>query len=346
MLPDGVAEPVEPIVSADELMATVASTEVARLLNHTVAPDHNWAAIFFVLMAYTGVVCIANFFVARKWGDTRITFTVFLLSLALACWAVGRIGRRGYGERTTASTVCLARVLGPGRYDVEQWANLFVTDGDAYHVQPEGEWSLVSTAKTFETAEGYLRCGPGGYARLVIPMYSSQKLVHRTVRDGPALWAVASAVPEELSDLELSLEGEVPPGGQIVDAYAVQNGLTVDLLQSFGSEEPDSLTLTATGEDSVPVETILLDQYNGHYYPSGYAGQHLEVDEVMHAAGKNLLLHALSSRLPEREDHITLFLLVDQTPPALLLNAEAFAQEKSKILYQLPVGLREETTDE
>ncbi|MFH0910532.1 MAG: hypothetical protein V1918_03340 [Planctomycetota bacterium] len=160
---------------------------VVSCLNDLTRSDHNWTMLYLLAGLYIAAVGPINSWIGRKRADYRQAFLVFLLLVGAFSTAMTIIGRRGYGERSKANTLTLARPVGPGRWDLTQWHNLFVTSGGDYTVTRPGSANYY-TAFQEETALGDVIQEEGqGSLTMDIPLFSSRAFFHRGCADGPDL---------------------------------------------------------------------------------------------------------------------------------------------------------------
>ncbi|MCG8584734.1 MAG: hypothetical protein MI757_08495, partial [Pirellulales bacterium] len=150
-----------------------------RSLKAMTRPDHDWSLIHIVSLGYILLATLGCYLVAkrkRKYGWALASLGVVVV---LATWLFATIGKRGYDESTTVNSVALLTPLGDEAYDVAQWSNAFVTDGDVRDIRHQGPDSLYTTTQSAEAVRGWIDDGAGGVFRVDIPPYSSRSFFHR-----------------------------------------------------------------------------------------------------------------------------------------------------------------------
>ncbi|MFO8006392.1 MAG: hypothetical protein R6V05_01505, partial [Candidatus Brocadiia bacterium] len=161
--------------------------EATQTLKSLVRPEHNWAFIYVALLAYLALVFPVNYVISRGVRGARRPVLVFLTVVAGFALVMGVLGRRGAGERSVTHTLAYARALQPGRYDVAEWCNVFVSDGDYYELTHPAECSIYSACQRFEQVNGFIDNGRRGRFVVDIPLYSSRPFLHRAKMEGPDL---------------------------------------------------------------------------------------------------------------------------------------------------------------
>ena len=71
-------------------------------------PDHNWAVIHLMSLAYLALIFPGLYFLGGKRADYRLVFAATLGLAGLFSWAFSVVGRRGYDETTTVNSVAIA----------------------------------------------------------------------------------------------------------------------------------------------------------------------------------------------------------------------------------------------
>jgi hypothetical protein len=148
--------------------------------------QHNWPLIYLLAVSYLVLI-----FPGGPWLAKRLDYRLNLLALVILVgtwsWFYSAVGSRGYGERTSTQTLAIAKPLPDGRWDVEQWSGVFVTDGDVYTVMHEGEVRNYSgLVKSGERVDGYINSGRDGRFVVDIPPFTSRTMAHRAVVEMPA----------------------------------------------------------------------------------------------------------------------------------------------------------------
>ncbi len=187
------------------------SATLFSLLRSITTPDHNWSLIYFLSVIYLLILFPGCWLLGRKKGDFRITYAVILLTVGLFSFGFHTIGKRGYGEETTINCMVLARPGAPGRWVVNQWVNLFVTNGGTYQVDFEDDSSTVSTGQHSESVRGFAVNQPVGVLRSAVPSFSNRTILHAGVVKHEGFRPELSKLiyEDSLKEFELSL----PEGG-------------------------------------------------------------------------------------------------------------------------------------
>ncbi|MDA0813018.1 MAG: hypothetical protein O3C21_11615 [Verrucomicrobia bacterium] len=194
--------------------------------------DVAWPMVYLAAIVYIALLGPGHYFwMKRKSRDYRIVLIVLLATVVIFSGLFAYIGRRGYGEKTQASTVSLARHIEGNRYDVTTWGNVFVTKGADYELRHLSNRSLYSTGETYESANATIMNGGDGVMKTEIPVFSSSTFVHRGTLEG-------APRPELLTDtgtgVGRTIEWQVPSGFAIESAWVrIQD--SVHTAQSIGS---------------------------------------------------------------------------------------------------------------
>lgn len=151
---------------------------IHTILKAMTTPDHNWSLIYFMAVVYLLILFPGCWLIGRKKGDYRMTYTVVLGTVALFSFGFHSVGKRGYGEETTINSVALVRPAQPGRWQVKQWSNLFITDGDNYFVEHPVDSSAISTGQHTERVRGLATNQPSAVMQTDIPAFSNRTVVH------------------------------------------------------------------------------------------------------------------------------------------------------------------------
>ena len=148
-------------------------------LREMTAPEHSWPVIHFMSLVYLALVFPGWYLLSSRRADYRTTMFAFLGVAIIFTFAFHLVGKRGYGESTTVNSVAIARPVSKTAYDVLQWSNVFVTDGDNYLLQHPGVGHLYSTCQNTEAVNGVIDNGIEGAFLVDIPLFSSRSYLHR-----------------------------------------------------------------------------------------------------------------------------------------------------------------------
>ena len=160
------------------------SSEYFQALQYLVKTDHNWSLIYFLIFVYLVIIGPVNFLIGKKTRDWKVPNLFFLVTVAGFSILFSIIGRRGYGEETKLTSVSLADQIVPGKYDVNQWTNIFVTSGDLYTLSHKGTTNLYYSHS--EIGKKTIIDADANSFTADIPLFSSRRMIHRAKLDGPA----------------------------------------------------------------------------------------------------------------------------------------------------------------
>jgi hypothetical protein len=187
--------------------------KVITTLQRMTQPEHNWPLIHGLSLTYLATLFPGWYL----WSRRRVDFRIMLASFAVVALSFGfvfySVGRRGYGETTSVNSVAIARPLSGDAYDVLQWSNVFVTDGNAYKMSYGGGGHLYSTCQQFEQVNGVIDNGLDGYFMVDIPRFSSRNFAHHGYVSQPHIVAeiVTFGVDGgELKELGLKIDDSFP----------------------------------------------------------------------------------------------------------------------------------------
>jgi len=152
---------------------------VFSALRQLTDPQHNWPVIHAISLTYLAIIFPGWYFCSRRKVDYRITLLGFLCVAIAFGAAFQAVGRRGYGETTCVNSVAIARPLQEGAYDVMQWTNVFVTNGDTYQLSHGDGGHLYSTCQQVEKVNGVIDNGLNGSFVVDMPLFSSREFAHR-----------------------------------------------------------------------------------------------------------------------------------------------------------------------
>ena len=176
--------------------------------------QHNWPLIYLLAISYLLLI-----FPGGPWLAKRLDYRLNLLALVVLVgawsWFYSAVGSRGYGERTSTQALAIAKPLPDGRWDVEQWSGVFVTDGDVYTVMHQGEVRNYSgLVKSGERVDGFVNNGRDGRFVVDIPPFTSRTIAHRAVVEmpGPQFKVLDAAWSNDgrFQRVTVQTEGEFP----------------------------------------------------------------------------------------------------------------------------------------
>jgi hypothetical protein len=183
----------------------------SRLKQMTV-PDHNWALIYLMSLVYLLIIFPGCWLIGRRRADYRITYGAMIAAVVLFSMGFKAVGQRGYGEQTALHSLTVARPVRDGRMMIQQWSNLFVTDGDDYRITHPGEGLLYSSGQFQEAVRGAVKNPPDGEFDVDIPPFSSRTIVSAAVLKAPGFQVDVEeyAADDRLQSLRLKVGGVFP----------------------------------------------------------------------------------------------------------------------------------------
>lgn len=194
-------------------------------LNMMTQPDHNWPLIHVMTWTYFLLIFPGCYLLGRRRFDYRWSIVGFVLAVVVFSYSFLSVGSRGYGEASTVSSVAIARPLADDVFDVTQWSNAFVTNGDQYRIQGPGTGHLFTTAQSIERVRGVVDNGVQGNFDVDMPPFSSRTILHRSrVQSTPIKLTVEDwRLDEDDSRLIVTTEDGFPATrGPIVAIYGDQ----------------------------------------------------------------------------------------------------------------------------
>ena len=298
--------------------------------------NHNWALIYLMAFLYILLIFPGCYVLGRLRVDYRLTIGSLLATVAVFSLGFLLVGRRGYGESTIVHSVAIARYIDNGDYDVRQWSNVFVTDGDYYSINHEGNERLYSTCQDFEAVNGVIHSGRDGQFFVDIPPFSSRTFAHRTKLEGdPVSIKVQTWKSDEvLHELLLSINENFPEKTQQI--YV----LFRDRFYSL-SRKPGRLHLK-TNVGSVS-GFLRLDEYSDYQYYGGMTFYDSDDDRTPDERFRSMLVPLMARNLgvsDEKEinafslpdDRIRLFAYSPMPEPFFVRN-NRFARQSGYVLY-------------
>ncbi len=168
-----------PVLHDDSGYVRPLTSGLFQLLTGLVRPHHPWTLIFLVLVAYLLLIGPGAWFAARRGLDYRVlnlALGMLIIGCATVMWVVGK---RGYGERASLSSLAYAHALGEGAFALTQWSSVFVTSSGRYELSHPGGDNLFACPNDNDRVDAVI-ASDGTATRLdaVIPLYSSQPFIH------------------------------------------------------------------------------------------------------------------------------------------------------------------------
>ena len=289
--------------------------------------DFEWWLIFSVLAIYVILIFPVNYLFGRKLSDYRITLGFTMGTVVLFTAIVYFVGRRGYGEESSAHSVAYARPLGNGRFDVTQWTNLFTNAGGTYEIRYPGEFNLLSTCERDEKVDGMIMSGAKGGMHVKMPISSKRSYLHRAVMTGPDY---GYAVKSTTSPVELVLNEKLQNDAVKVWRY-------VDT--AWNQMRLDDGVYRDTELAALPDEE-LREQYGEFGFVDEF-GRTL-IDLARHATANTLKNRLGAGTAKNRLD----FCVAVTTPAQFRLNSTHFTNQLRCVVYHYTEWLVEENSGE
>ena len=150
-----------------------------RKLRSQLKTNHNWVLIFLLSILYGLLVTVVNFIIGRRSRKAWKPIAFFLSMVIIFSFLLAWCGRRGYGEKTHILGLSYAKELEPGRFDVAQWLDIFVTSGDYYKISHKDRNNIYADCQTRNALNAEIYNGQNGLFLVDIPLFSSMQLYHR-----------------------------------------------------------------------------------------------------------------------------------------------------------------------
>lgn len=316
--------------------------DLFRRMRELTFPDHNWALIFLLALAYIGFIFPGCYLLSKKKELHFLTTYGAIIGLSVVFSLIFLfIGRRGYGESTTLQTMAIARAEDGKHWSVFQWNALFVTSGDEYSAFGKDQQGLYSTGNSLDSEEVDIQRGPDANISMRIPPFTSQTFVSRrrvSTNDFGLKIDSANVTAETLVDLTLTA-GAGFPGTAKDRYYALYRRKVYEMSYNPGSKKlvqlgkwqylarfctprydysnPWAPTLTVGGNDEQPSEAEVF------------------FDESLPHLARRSLLDDLANRPREFElptDRIRLFFYTE-VPEDFLISVSASTRNSGRVLF-------------
>ena len=315
-----------------------ADSFVFRRLAAITRPNINWGLIYLLTVAY--VILIGPVFYLQRKRNYRLLLGGFLLTVGLFAWAFTVIGRRGYGEKQIYHSIAIARPLGEGRFDVQEWIHAFATTGDIYRFSHGDSVHLYGTAPDGDSVRGEIREGKASQFAADIPLFSSRPFLHRGVMKAEDLalkvetWTAQASYTAPLKDFRVSASPELRK--RVIAAVLEYQGRYATLsLIGNGFILQQNTTLTSAQD---------FFGENRYYDYGNFYGSQGDAESVVRelralnpffigiANNVPMILRRYLSQPDRGSDHARLFLYAD-APPGFAMKNDRFESGHSLVLY-------------
>ena len=310
-------------------------------------PHINWGFIYGLTIIYVTLVGPV-FYIMRK-RNYRVLLGGFLATVALFAWVFTVIGRRGYGEKQIYHSIAIARPLGAGRFDVQEWIHAFATTGDIYRFTHGDGGQIYGVHSEGDTVRGEIREGKESHFATDIPLFSSQSFLHRGVMkaDDPGLKVETWTENDIIKQLGKGTVTTPLKTFRVSAAPEFRKRVFTAVIEYNGRYS--ELTLTPDGFElptNAPWKSVKDFWGNNQYYDYGrYSGSEFGNDEAitqhlrgLHpyficlANGERAFVKKYVPQLPQDPDHARIFLYAD-APPGFAMKNKLFESGKSLVLY-------------
>ena len=316
---------------------------VFHKLSAITRPNINWGLIYTLTVAY--VILIGPVFYLLRKRNYRLLLGGFLATVALFAWVFTIIGRRGYGEKQIYHSIAIARPLGAGRFDVQEWIHAFATTGDIYKFAHGDGGQLYGTHSDGDSVRGEIREGKESHFAADIPLFSSRPFLHRGVMkaEDPELkveeWTtMESSAWNATSPLKTFRVNAAPEFRKRVFTAVVElNGRYSELTLTPGGFELPTKSASKTGEEFFGKNKYY--DYGRHY--GSYSGDEVSVVNELRALhpffigianGERSILKKYVAPNAHGADHARIFLYAE-APAGFAMKNERFESGHSLVLY-------------
>ncbi|MBL8848626.1 MAG: hypothetical protein JNG89_03040 [Planctomycetaceae bacterium] len=253
----------------------IAMQVVSRVKRMT-RPDHNWALIYLMSLAYLLLIFPGCWLIGRRRADYRLTYGVMLGAVALFSVGFKQVGQRGYGEQTAMHAMTIAQPLDGGRLMFRQWGNLFVTDGDDYRITHDGSGLLYSSGQSNEAVRGWIVSPPAGEFIADVPPFSSRTLACAGVSKSGGFTPIVDElkIGDRLDALRVHLDPPLPTTDVPVTALALYR----DQMYTLTPEEGGYRLVAAERPFSTALESETWMQQT--YYYGGFDDSEISENEL------------------------------------------------------------------
>jgi hypothetical protein len=274
----------------------------------------------------------------RRAARFRRAIVFFLCTAALFGWAMGALGRRGFGETSSIHSLAYAVPIEGENYDVTQWVNVFVIHGGYYDLRHGDDNDVYATCESLEPVNGIIENGAGGRFYVDIPLFSNRPFLHRARMRGHALGLGVLEWRQKrgLEALTLSVGPGFP--ADLVEAWVLHGDRVLPM-----EREGDTLRLGSGRRWSL--KEFLSEQRLGlsRLYVGVSANQSADPREAAKEMVPVLIARALGGTtdvsygftLPQPPDDEAQVFLLTKSPPDFALQGEGLGSESGYVLYHV-----------
>ena len=185
-------------------------------LKQLIRPQHNWFVIYAASGFYMLLLFPGGLLLARSKLDYRVGLIALIVVVAGFSWMFRQVGARGYGESTRTLTAAVARPLAEGRFDIELWSSVFVTEGGSYAITHQGEAGTYSTAQNVERIDGQASHGQRAALTSDMPQFTFRTFVNRMQADlGELKLEPLASVTQSSTTDDLAVTVTGAPAGEV-----------------------------------------------------------------------------------------------------------------------------------
>ncbi|MCA9057407.1 MAG: hypothetical protein KDA85_02870 [Planctomycetaceae bacterium] len=310
-----------------------------RGLRAVTEPRHRWVLLMFLSFVYIGAVFPGCWMLTRSDKLHYLTAYGALIGLSVVFSALFLlVGRRGYDEQTTLTSIGILRFRDSTHGNLFQWNSLFVTDGAEYQLSADRQQVLFALPDVNEAGNAEFHTGSQGKAVSLIPPYSAQTVLSSrevTVPDWELQITSLELAAESLSLLKLNT-GKAFPADDELTIFAMHRNRLYPMRHRDGqltiSGGPRMLT-TLTFEDWRDVDLFSTTSNTGRdrsvernreFYATSL--RNLLVRTILDSGHNDVRTFALPA------DRVRL-LVYAKSPPALALQVNTEPATGGRVLY-------------
>ncbi|MHC4878374.1 MAG: hypothetical protein ACYTGL_18140 [Planctomycetota bacterium] len=313
-------------------------------LKQLVRPQHNWVVIYAASGFYMLLLFPGGLLLARSKLDYRVGLVALVVVVAGFSWMFRQVGARGYGESTRTVTAAVARPLSGGRFDVELWSSVFVTEGGSYAITHAGEAGAYSTAQNIERIDGQASHGQRAALTSDMPQFTFRTFVNRMQANlGELQFEPLASVTQSSAANDLAVTVTGGPAGEVRSGVVMVGDQTYPLNLDLFRDGKGRLI---AGEGQSLVDELQVTNKFRRFRNKDLADQDSALDRfrdwlMARDLGLRLIADAHHFRLPA--DLVRVYVLCDL--PESLTTRDAsdpetpLGSQSGRLLYSLDVIL-------